>query len=117
MQCLYKSDYGPADPHFNPLAGNGKLLKGFAAHEAALSQAQNLGQLEAMERQLARGQSIQWCDQGYAWTYAPATTDLFYGIFAFLILPWLVLRVLPRLWRRLAPRRVAPAPAHLENPS
>ncbi len=99
MQCLYRGDYGPADPGFDPFAEHGALLKGFEAHVYALSQAQNRGQLEAMKRQLARGETIQWCDQGYGWTYAPATTDFFYVILFLLILPWLVLRVLPRLRR------------------
>jgi hypothetical protein len=102
MECLYKTDYGPADPGFNPLAGNGQLVKGFEARLSVLAQAKNLGQLEAMERKLARGQTIQWCDQGYGWTYGPAPTDFFYLILFFLILPWLALRVLPRVKRRLA---------------
>ncbi len=103
MQCLYKSDYGPADPSFDPLTGHGVLLKGFEGHVAALSRAQNLGQLEAMKRTLLRGETIHWCDQGYGWTETPAITAFFYVILFALILPWLVLRVLPRLYRRLAP--------------
>ena len=99
MRCLYQSDYGPADPAFDPFAEHGALLKGFETHTFELSQAQNRGQLEAMKRQLLRGETIQWCDQGYGWTAAPQTTDFFYAVAAFLILPWLVLRVLPRLRR------------------
>lgn len=100
--CLYRSDYGAPDPGFDALAGHGALIAGFAAHRAVLAQAQNLGQLEAMERRLDRGQPILWCDQGYGWTEAPSVTAFFYVILVALILPWLVLRVLPRLRRRLA---------------
>jgi hypothetical protein len=110
MQCLYKSDYGPADPSFDPLAGHGVLLKGFEGHAAALARAQNLGQLEAMKRALLRRETIQWCDQGYGWTETPAVTGFFFVILFALILPWLVLRVLPRLHRRLAAE-----PAHSET--
>jgi len=110
MSCLYQSDYGPVDPSFDPLAGDGALLA-VEAHVRALSQAQNRGQLEAMKRQLQRGQTIQWCDQGYSWTYAAPVTAFFDGAFVFLILPWLVLRVLPaarRRWRAPATAREWP---------
>ena len=100
MRCLYQSDYGPADPAFDPFAEHGELLKGFEAHTYALSQAQNRGQLEAMKRQLQRGETLHWCDQGYGWTSAPLTADFFYVAFALIIVPWLLLRVLPRLRRR-----------------
>jgi hypothetical protein len=100
MSCLYQSDYGPVDPSFDPVAGNGALLIGVEAHVRALSQAQNRGQLEAMKRQLQRGQTIQWCDQGYGWTYAAPVTAFFDVAFVLLILPWLVLRVVPALRRR-----------------
>ena len=72
MSCLYASDYGPPDPTFDPLASGGRLIVGFQDHAAELARAQNLGQLQAMERQLQRGDSIAWCDQGYAWVEAPA---------------------------------------------
>lgn len=117
MQCLFKSDYGSVDPSFDPFAGGGRLIKGFEAHVHALSQAQNRGQLEAMKRKLERGETVQWCDQGYGWTYAPHITEFFYAILLVLILPWLALRILPRLSRRLPARRAPGAPVHWENPS
>jgi hypothetical protein len=102
MSCLYRSDYGPIDPSFDPLTGNGALVAGFEANVRALSQAQNHGQLEAMKRHLLRGRTIQWCDQGYSWTYAAPATALFDGVLVFLILPWLALRIVPALRRRHA---------------
>ena len=55
-----------------------------------------------MKRKLAHGQRVQWCDQGYGWTHTPEINAFFDGILLLLILPWLLLRVLPRLRRRLA---------------
>ncbi len=109
MQCLYKSDYGPIDPGFDPFAGKGALMHGYEAHVYALSQAQNRGQLEAMERQLDRGEPIRWCDQGYGWTYSPAANAFVLVIVFVLILPWLALRVLPWGRRRWAEGRVGAA--------
>ena len=96
MQCLYRSDYGPVDPGFDPFAQHGALLKGYEAHVYELAQARNIGQLEAMERKLARGETIQWCEQGYGWVYRPHVTAFFDFALIFLIIPWLLLRVLPR---------------------
>ena len=38
MQCLYTSDYGPAEPGFDASAGGG--LKGFETHADVLARAQ-----------------------------------------------------------------------------
>jgi len=106
MDCLYASDYGPADPAFDPLADGGRLLRGFEAHASALAKAQNLDQLEAMERQLQRGQEILWCDQGYSWVY-DRNVDYFLAVLATLvILPYIVFRLLPMVRRgRARPSR------------
>jgi hypothetical protein len=114
MQCLYTSDYGPPEPGFDAKAGNGQMLRGFEAQSELLSRAQNRGQLEAMKRKLARGESVRWCDQGYGWTYAPATTAFFDAALLFLILPWILLRILPRLRRRWAGGRIRPSPTSSE---
>jgi hypothetical protein len=105
MNCLYRSDYGQADPHFDPAAGGGVLFRGFEQYRAVLSGAQNLGQLDAMKRQVARGEQIQWCDQGYGWTYEKPVEILFDAILAVVIVPWFLWRV-GRLARRWARRRV-----------
>jgi hypothetical protein len=54
MTCLYASDYGPADPGFDPLAGGGRLLRGFDSQRSELARAQNLGQLQATPGPRAR---------------------------------------------------------------
>lgn len=107
MSCLFASDYGPPAPGFDPLAGNGQLIAGFAAHRAQLAAAQNLDQLQAMERSFARGDSVTWCDNGYSWVYDQKVEFFFGAILAFVILPWLVMRVAPALGARM---RLVPWP-------
>jgi hypothetical protein len=103
VSCLYKADYGPAEPGFDALAGGGRLIKGFTSHAAVLAQARNLAQLEAMERKLQRGEKIMWCDDGYGWVEGRSVDALFAVIAVAVILPYAVWkakrRVLPR-WRR-----------------
>lgn len=101
MSCLYATDYGPPDPSFDPFAGGGRLIKGFETHVGLLAQARNLGQLQAMERKLAKGETITWCENGYGWVYDQKVGDLFGAIIAFVILPWFLLRVAPRFAQHL----------------
>lgn len=120
MSCLYASDYGPADPSFDPFADNGALLQGFEGHVYQLATAQNLGQLEAMKRKLAHGEEVTWCEQGYGWVHGGAPTAFFDVVVPLLILPWLLFRVLPRLWSGLGRARAwlaaAPAPTDGKMP-
>lgn len=107
MACLYATDYGPPDLQFDATANGRKLIKGVESHAAVLARAQNLGQLQAMERRLTKGETITWCDNGYGWVYDQKVDDLFGAIIAFVILPWFVLRVAPVIAARLrAPFRM-----------
>jgi hypothetical protein len=99
MHCLYRSDYGTPDPGFNPAAGGGVLLSGFEDHRAVLLRAQNLGQFEAMKRQLLRGEQIQWCDQGYGWVDQPRIDGFFAAVLILVVAPWLAWRVARPLLR------------------
>jgi hypothetical protein len=101
MSCLYSTDYGPPDPGFDASADGGRLMQGFETHAGVLARAQNLGQLQAMERKLAKGEKVAWCDNGYGWVYDQKVGDFFGAIIAFVILPWLLLRVAPALAERL----------------
>jgi hypothetical protein len=101
VSCLYISDYGPADPGFDPLVDGSRLLQGFEAHATELARAQNLGQLQAMERQLQRGERIVWCDQGYGWAEGPAVQVLLAAFMALVVLPHAIKRLTPRTWGRL----------------
>jgi hypothetical protein len=88
MSCLYLSDYGPPEPGFDPSADGGRLLKGFEVHAGQLGRAANVAQLEAMERQLQRGQDITWCDQGYGWAYGRPVDAFFAAVVIAVILPY-----------------------------
>ena len=101
MSCLFATDYGPAEPGFDPLAGDGRFIKGFEAHKSELAAAENLGQLQAMERKFAKGESVTWCENGYAWTSDQKLGDFFGAIIAFIVLPWLVMRVAPAFAERM----------------
>ena len=99
MHCLYRSDYGPSVVGFDPATGGGIRLSGFETHRADLMRAQNLGQLEAMKRQLVRGERIQWCDQGYGWVYQPRVDGFVDAVLVLVVAPWFVWRVARPLLR------------------
>jgi len=99
MRCLYHGDYGPPDPGFEPAA----LLRGFEPHRAELMHAQNAGELAAMERQVARGERIIWCDQGYGWVASARIDFTLEALGAMVLLAYLLMRVLP--WARAGMRR------------
>jgi hypothetical protein len=108
MYCLYASDYGPADPAFDPFVDNGRLLQGFESHVYELATARNFAQLQAMERQLQRGEAIGWCDQGYGWVYQQPVNDFFIVALIAVVLPYLAFRFLPRIgaaFTAMPPRR------------
>lgn len=113
MTCLFPSDYGPPQPGFDPLAGHGRLIQGFDSHRAQLMTAQNLDQLQAMERKFAKGETVAWCDNGYQWVYDQKVGDFFGAIIAFVIIPWLLLRVAPALAARMGLK----APSGKQSPS
>jgi hypothetical protein len=82
-----------------------------------------------MERQLQRGEEIAWCDQGYGWVYERPVNGFFDVVLAVVILPYVLLRLLPRiaaavrhgamarvLARAGAPLRSDPASAPMSPP-
>ncbi|MDB5407641.1 MAG: hypothetical protein JWL84_2553 [Rhodospirillales bacterium] len=83
MTCLYASDYGAADPGFVASRAADTLIKGFESHAPLLEQAHNLGELLAIKRVLARGETVQWCNQGYGWTEGMQFHALFAAILVF----------------------------------
>ncbi|HTZ80133.1 MAG TPA: hypothetical protein VMC10_19645 [Stellaceae bacterium] len=111
--CLFASDYGATDPGFDPLTGGGTLIRGFESHRAELAKAQNLGQLEAMKRQINRGEAVVWCDQGYGWVYDRHLDYLFEVLAVGVILPYFAMRLVQRF--RPKPRAEAAEP--VEGPS
>jgi hypothetical protein len=67
MPCLSHGDYGPADPAFDLSAALHPGARGWMVNARPLKDARNIGEAEAVERHLIRGEPISWCDQAYAW--------------------------------------------------
>lgn len=96
MRCLYRSDYGSPDPKFEAFS-DGIVPDGLTRSDVAvLATAQNIGQFEAMQRKLAKGEAIVWCDQGYSWVHEPMIEG-FFAIGAALVVPLAFFRLIRRL--------------------
>jgi hypothetical protein len=87
MRCLYRDDYGPADPGFNAQAQAQLLAKDFPAYTNVLATADNPRQMAALLRRLQHGDSVAWCEAGYGWVQRPAVTDGFTLAATFILLP------------------------------
>jgi 4-amino-4-deoxy-L-arabinose transferase-like glycosyltransferase len=94
MVCLFHGDYGPADPAFN--LGSAST---WVVDANSLKDARNLGEAEAIQRHLLRGEPVSWCDQGYAWVDQDAVGWLYLAAFLFVILPYLIMRARARAKR------------------
>jgi hypothetical protein len=87
MGCLFHGDYGLPDPAFN--LGSGST---WVVDANSLKEARNLGEAEAIQRHLLRGEGVSWCHQGYAWVDQDAVVWFYFAAFLFVILPYLILR-------------------------
>jgi hypothetical protein len=63
MVCLFHSDYGTADPEFNIGAASHLGVHGWVVNATLLKSARNIGEAEAIERHLMRGETVSWCDK------------------------------------------------------
>ena len=102
MVCLFHGDYGPADPAFNLGSESTGVVDA-----NLLKEARNLGEAEAIQRHLLRGEPVSWCDQGYAWVDQDAVVWLYFAAFLFVILPYLIMRA--KACTKSVPRRGARA--------
>src|SRR6267143_5220909 len=91
MVCLFYGVYGPADPAFD--LGSGSTL---VVDANSLTGARNLGEAEAIQRHLVRGEPVSWCSQGYAWVDQDAVGWFYVAAFLFVILPYLIIKA--RAW-------------------
>ena len=110
MRCLYRSDYGPADPGFNAQGSAQRLAKDYPAYTNVLATAENSRQMDAILRRLAHGDSVAWCETGYGWVETPAFENGFTLAALFILLPVACWRLV--LWmrrRRASADRRAPA--------
>ena len=104
MVCLYHGDYGPADPAFDLASHSG--VGGRAVDATLLKGARNIGEAEAIQRHLIRGEPVSWCDQGYAWAEQDAVSQFYLAALLFVVLPYLIFRIKNRA-KGSQPRRSA----------
>src|SRR6516162_2999073 len=88
MVCLFHGDYGPADPAFNPGSGSNWVVD-----TNSIKDARNLGEAEAIQRHVVRGEPVSWCDQGYTWVDQDTVVWLYFAAFLFVVLPYLIIRL------------------------
>lgn len=100
MVCLYHGDYGPADPAFSLSAPLQPGVLGWGIDARLLKDARNIGEAEAIQRHVTRGESVSWCDQGYSWAEQDAVSWFYLAVFLFVVLPYLTLKVKARGERR-----------------
>ena len=96
MVCLFHGDYGPADPAFD--LGSGST---WVVDANSLTGARKLGEAEAIQRHLLRGEPVSWCDQGYAWVDQDTIVLFYVAAFLFVILPYLIIKA--RAWAKGLP--------------
>jgi hypothetical protein len=96
MVCLFHGDYGSEDPTFNLSSASSWVVD-----TSLLKNARNVGEAEAIQRHLLRGEAISWCDPGYAWVAQDVVSWFYAAVFLFVILPYLVIRV--RAWIKRPP--------------
>ena len=99
MVCLFHGDYGPADPTFKPGPASTAGGRGRIIDASLFKEARNIGEAEAIERHLTRGETVTWCDQGYAWVEQDAVHWFYAAAFAFVVLPYLIVRIKTRAKR------------------
>jgi hypothetical protein len=96
MICLYHGDYGPADPAFHLGAAAHLGARGWAVDATLFKGARNIGEAEAVQRHLIRGESVSWCDQGYAWAEQDAVSWFYLAALLFVVLPYLIFKIKTR---------------------
>lgn len=106
MVCLLHGDYGPSDPAFTVFALSG-TQHGWHVEPRLLREARNIGEAEAIERHLLRGESVSWCRQGHAWVEQDAITWFYIAILVLVVLPYLAVKL--KAW---ASPRIFPSSNH-----
>jgi hypothetical protein len=93
MVCLFHGDYGPADPAFKIDAGSASDGHGWAIDAGLLKNARNIGEAEAIQRHVVRGDPISWCDQGYAWVDQDAIGWFYVAALLLVVLPFVIMKI------------------------
>lgn len=105
MVCLFHGDYGTADPGFKLDPAATAAGHSWIVDASLLKEARNIGEAEAIERHLTRGETVTWCDQGYAWVEQDAVHWFYAAAFVFVVLPYLIVRIKARAKRASEGRR------------
>jgi hypothetical protein len=92
MVCLFHGDYGPPDPAFAVFA-TASAQRGWNVQPRLLREARNIGEAEAIERHVLRGESVSWCRQGYGWVEQDAVTWFYLAAMVLVVLPYLVIKL------------------------
>jgi hypothetical protein len=104
MVCLFHGDYGPADPAFKLDLGSPPSGRDWIVDASSLKEVRNIGEAEAAQRHLIRGEAVTWCDQGYAWVEQDAIGWFYTAALLFIVLPYLVVKIKARTRRALGAR-------------
>jgi hypothetical protein len=97
MVCLFHGDYGPPDPAFTVFAAAGAAVHGWTVDPHLLKDAHNIGEAEAIQRHVLKGEPVSWCHQGYAWVDQDAIGWFYLAAFVFVVLTHQVWLRNPRL--------------------
>jgi hypothetical protein len=92
MVCLFHGDYGPADPNF-AVSGSMTGAQGWAVDAGLLKEARNLGEAEAIQRHVLRGETISWCHQGYSWVDQEAIGWFYIASLVFIVFPYFLMKI------------------------
>jgi hypothetical protein len=92
QHCLYRGDYGPADPDFNATT-----YQGGPAYRHILATAQNGRQMDALLQRLEHRETVAWCETSGSWHPGPA--EGFTLALGMILLPLAGLQILRRLRR------------------
>jgi hypothetical protein len=115
MVCLFHGDYGPPDPAFAVSAANGH---GWTVAPRLLTDARNIGEAEAIQRHVLKGEPVSWCHQGYAWVDQDAIGWFYLAAFVFVVLPHLFMKIRTlslRFGSGNTPRRLPETPSRLRS--
>ena len=118
MVCLFHGDYGPPDPAFAVSAAAGAAVHGWTVDPRLLKDAHNIGEAEAIQRHVLKGEAVSWCHQGYAWVDQDAIGWFYLAAFVVVVLPYLVMKIRtlgPRFGSGNTPRRLPEAPSRLRS--
>jgi hypothetical protein len=92
MRCLFHGDYGPPDPIF-AISGSVTAVHNWAVDPDLLKQARNIGEAEAIQRHVLRGESISWCHQGYSWVDQNTIGWFYIAASVFVAVPYFLMKI------------------------